>query len=81
MQEKADAHRYGDGWQRTGIIAFDSMTMQGGVWYQHHTGRIRGFPYDDRSRDVVLSEFNTHAAKLNDDSKVSDLERSIPTFM
>ena len=75
MKEKADALEYGDGWQRSGVIAFDAMTMKGGVWFQAHTGRIRGFPYNDGSLDAVLNEFNMQAAKLNDDTTVSDLKR------
>lgn len=70
MKDKADAANYSNGWQRCGCIAFDAMSMKGGVWFQYHTGRVLGFPCNDGMYDAVINEFKNRAESLKNDEKV-----------
>ena len=64
MKAKADDLGYNGVWQRCGCVTFDAMTIKGGVWFEYHTGRVLGFPYNDGLYETCMSEFKSYAQSL-----------------
>jgi len=78
FKKKADGKNYDKGWQRTGCLSFDSMTLRGGLWFDVHTGRILGVAESNRDEEVVLSELNALAKKAQSDLSKKDAVVNTP---